>query len=228
MVVRFGLLKKKKDLEILEFRNYWQEIHGPLAANLLKGLRGYVQNHIIKSIRKYHFPAIQNDLDGLSELWFDDLKMSKNCLTAEDLRSLIIDEEKVFEDVNILTTKQKIVVSPAHNKSSFKYINLVRRNPILSEREFEHAWLGKHALLVNQMKGLKGYTQNLVIERAVKRGELATYEELPVDGLAEIWFQNPSRLMQNLASPAGKKVIEHEKNLFSGMTTFLVEEHRVI
>jgi hypothetical protein len=228
MVVRFGLLKKNKDLKILEFRNYWREIHGPLAANLLKGLRGYVQNHIIKSVRKYHFPAIQNDLDGLSELWFDDLTLSKNCLSAEDLRSLINDEKKVFEDVKFLTATQKVIVPPAHNKSLFKYINLFRRNPSLSKREFEQEWLGKHASLVKQMKGLKGYTQNLIIERVVKRGELATYEELPIDGLAEIWFQDSSELLENLVSPAGKKLIEHEKNLISGMTTFLVEVHKII
>ena len=45
MIVRSGLIKKKPDWTGEDFRRYWREHHGALAAEL-PGLVRYEQNHI--------------------------------------------------------------------------------------------------------------------------------------------------------------------------------------
>ena len=48
-----------------EFRRYWREVHGPIAAKI-PGLRKYVQNHAVPNPASGDLPC-----DGIAELWFD-------------------------------------------------------------------------------------------------------------------------------------------------------------
>jgi len=48
-----------------EFRRYWRDVHGPLAARM-PGLRKYVQNHSLPDPSSGDLPC-----DGIAELWFD-------------------------------------------------------------------------------------------------------------------------------------------------------------
>ena len=58
------VLHRRPDMDRGEFRRYWREVHGPLAARM-PGLRKYVQD--------YPLPDSSRDLpcDGIAELWFD-------------------------------------------------------------------------------------------------------------------------------------------------------------
>ena len=68
MIVRMGLLRRKKGLPVDAFRSHWRDVHGPLAARL-PGLLRYHQNHVVSSPEPIsHMGAI----DGISELWFED------------------------------------------------------------------------------------------------------------------------------------------------------------
>lgn len=49
-----------------EFRRYWRDAHGPIAAKL-PGLRKYLQNHALPGPDGTDPP-----FDGLTEVWFDD------------------------------------------------------------------------------------------------------------------------------------------------------------
>ena len=35
---------------------------------------------------------------------------------------------------------------------------------------------------------VRGYTQNFIFDRAHGRGRPASYKELPIDGIVELWF----------------------------------------
>ena len=41
---------------------------------------------------------------------------------------------------------------------------------------------------------MKAYTQNLIFDRAPGRGRPATYDELPIDGIVELWFSDVESL----------------------------------
>jgi uncharacterized protein (TIGR02118 family) len=59
------VLHKRPGMGRDEFRRYWRDVHGPIAAKM-PGLRKYVQNHPLPD-------AASGDplCDGIAELWFD-------------------------------------------------------------------------------------------------------------------------------------------------------------
>jgi len=59
-------IKRKPAMPLNKFRQYWREVHGPIAARL-PGLRRYVQSHLIDDAYLYAEPRF----DGVAQLWFD-------------------------------------------------------------------------------------------------------------------------------------------------------------
>jgi uncharacterized protein (TIGR02118 family) len=102
MIVSIAMLKRKKSLTREQFLHHYEKIHAPmfLAKNNVPGVRKYVQNHPAKGTG----PEFESDIDGISEMWFDDIESLKafrqwleSSPEAEDLRKdgeLFIDVEK--------------------------------------------------------------------------------------------------------------------------------------
>ena len=59
------VVHKRPDMDRGEFRRYWRDVHGPIAARV-PGLRKYVQNHSLPDPASGELPC-----DGIAELWFD-------------------------------------------------------------------------------------------------------------------------------------------------------------
>ena len=54
----------------------------------------------------------------------------------------------------------------------------------------EAKWFDVHSVLVKRLPQVKAYTQNLIFDRSHGRGNPAKYEELPIDGIVELWFED--------------------------------------
>ena len=54
------------------------------------------------------------------------------------------------------------------------------------------------------------------------------HDELPIDGIVELWFESPQTLEAAFASPAGQRTMAHAKTFLAEITAFLVEEHRIV
>ena len=67
MIKVISALKRKPDMEVEAFQDYWLNVHGPIAARL-PGVRRYVQSHTLLGGYRKRQPAA----DGIAELWFDD------------------------------------------------------------------------------------------------------------------------------------------------------------
>ena len=94
MIKSVTLLKRKPGLTDEEFYGHWKEIHGPLAARVIPGLRKYVQNHSVA------FPRVKNEFDGFAELWFDDLEALEEYFIwrqTDEAKVLLDDENKCFD-----------------------------------------------------------------------------------------------------------------------------------
>ena len=59
------VVHRRPDMDRDEFRRYWRDVHGPLAARM-PGLRKYVQNHAVPDS-----PYGDPPCDGIAELWFE-------------------------------------------------------------------------------------------------------------------------------------------------------------
>jgi uncharacterized protein (TIGR02118 family) len=98
-----------------------------------------------------------------------------------------------------------------------KFVAVVRRKDGLEFEEFRRLWCEEHPELVLAMPGVRKYTQNL----AYKGGS----RDWPMDGIAEVWFDNKGAVSAAFGSPAGVAANEHQ-DLFAGdVTWFLAEEN---
>jgi uncharacterized protein (TIGR02118 family) len=228
MKVRMGLLNKKGELTDDQFRKYWLHRHAPVVLKAdLPGLLGYHQNHVIDAgQRGIQYSRGQMHLDGFSELWFEDEDATPVGFASSELTS---DEQQFTDSLHIVTAERYTVVSPPEGSGkTIKRMSLLRRLPGLSEAQFRHEWCDVHAGLVSRMSGVRGYRQNLITARERVKGKACEYDELPIDGIVELWFDDEASLDAAFASTAGRETMAHAKTFISEITTFLVQDYQIV
>lgn len=228
MIVRSGLIRRKPDWSAQEFRRYWREVHGPLAAKL-PGLRRYEQNHVTDSVQRgIAFERGPEHLDGFSMLWFDSIEAMRAAIATDAGQALVADENHFIGDLRIVAIDQVEVIPPVTDRPVIKRMSLLRRIPDVSPETFVHEWRIEHAHLVRRLTGVRGYRQNLVIGREAPKGVAVGYDALPIDGIVELWFDDAASLDAAFASPQGATLMMHAREFISEITTFLVERHVVV
>ena len=229
--VRMGLIRKKESWTTEAFQSYWSEQHGTLASSI-PNLREYWQNPVVDRLQRgIDFARGPWDFDGFSQLWFDDAKeadlaFNKGALSA----ALIADEQHFLGELHIVTARQAEVIEvPAEPARSalLKRISTLRRRGDVSEEDFRREW-EIHGVMVREMPGVGGYRQNVVTGRERTKGQPCDYDALPIDGIVELWFENPATLEAAFASPQGQRTMAHAKTFLSEITAFLVKERRII
>ena len=228
MIVRMGLLQKRADIDQQEFRTHWRTGHGALAAKL-PGLRRYHQNHIVdRAQRGITYARDGLDFDGFSELWFDDLPAMQAAFAADEVEALADDEDRFISGLKLITAVQHVVIPTPTDVPLIKRMTTLKRRPDVSAEKFQEEWFDVHSVLVKRLPQVKGYTQNLIFDRSHGRGKPATYNELPIDGIVELWFTDTDELNQGFGSDAGKTLMTHATEFIAAMSTFLVEAHKVV
>ena len=71
------VLHRRPDMDRDEFRRYWRDIHGPIAARM-PGLRRYVQDHALTDVLG------EPPCDGIAELWFDSEEAMRAALASPE------------------------------------------------------------------------------------------------------------------------------------------------
>jgi len=231
MKVRMGLVWKKPDWTTDAFRAYWRDKHGPLAARA-PNLREYWQNAVTDRIQRgIDFARGPWDFDGFSQLYFDDPHQARHAFTNSDIATaLIADERHFLSALHIVTAEQNVVVPvPAspNREALLKRVSTLKRRPDVSEDDFRREWI-VHGDLVRKMPGVAGYRQNVVIARERTKGKPCGYEELPIDGIVELWFENAATLEAAFGSPAGRTTMKHALTFLAEITAFAVQEERVV
>jgi uncharacterized protein (TIGR02118 family) len=223
-----GLLQKRPDLSSHAFRSYWRDSHGPLAANL-PGLRRYHQNHVVdREQRGITYTRGGHDFDGFSELWFDDVPSMSAAFATEQVQRLGEDEDRFIGELKLITAIQHVVVPKPAGVPLIKRMSTPRRRADVSSEKFKSEWFDVHSFLVKRLPEVKGYTQNLIFDRSHARRRPATYDELPIDGIVELWFADVDSLNAAFASDAGKTLMTHASEFIAEISTFLVETHEVV
>ena len=230
MNVRMGLIRKLPQWTTQEFQDYWRGTHGPLAARAPK-LREYWQNAVTDRLQRgIEFARGPWDFDGFSQLWFDHVQQADLAFKDGELAAALIADERHFMDgLHIVTAAQHVVVPvPAEPERGalLKRISTLKRRPDITEDVFRREWIA-HRDLVTKMPGVSGYRQNVVIARERIKGQPCGYEDLPIDGLVELWFESPATLEAAFSSTAGRTTMAHAKTFLAEITAFVVIEHRV-
>ncbi len=203
----------------------------PLAARA-PNLREYWQNVVTERLQRgIDFARGPWAFDGFSQLWFDDAQQADHAFKDSDMAAALIADEKHFlGDLHIVTAVQNVVVpvpDAPKRAALLKRMSTLRRRSDISEDAFRREWI-VHRDHVRKMPGMSGYRQNVVIARERVKGQPCGYEELPIDGIVELWFEDAATLEAAFSSPAGQVTMAHAKTLLAEITAFVVVEHRVL
>lgn len=229
MIVRMGLLTRKPGVSNVEFRHHWRDIHGPLASRL-PSLRGYHQNHVVDNLwRPDDFTRGKWSLDGISELWFDSVEDMRGAVHSDAYDAVARDHVLFVGDTGLITAEQHVVVPISErDRRSIKVISLLSRAQHVDGETFRREWLNASAELIASVPGLIGYTQNLILDREIRPGTSVPHEMLPVDGIAEFWFENTTDLRHAFASPEAIRMREHGRSFIGSATNVQVETQAIV
>lgn len=196
------------------------------------GLRYYAQ-HVVTNKDQFGITTHKRgawDLDGFSELHFDDLDSMRSAVSSDIFAPSLVDETMFLDDVHIVACeKHQVVPFRAIEGPFIKRMTLLKRDPDQSPDRFRHEWLKVHADLVSQWPDVLGYHQNIVVERNHgSRIETANYSEVPVDGIVEFWFRNTEEAAKLYASDIVARTQEHAGTFIEEITPFFVETRRIV
>jgi len=228
MQMRMGLLNKKADWTSERFRAHWREHHAALARQL-PGLRSYVQNHVTDRMQRgFVFSRGPEELDGFSQLAFEDIEAMRAALSTPIGPRLVKDEQHFIGRLRIVTVDQHTVVPPPPDGTALKRMSLLRRRPDVTPEAFAREWREVHGPLVSRMPGILGYRQNLITGRESPKGTPVGHEGLPLDGIVELWFSDAAAIDATFGSPLGQETMAHAQTFIDEITTYLVETVRVV
>jgi uncharacterized protein (TIGR02118 family) len=104
MIIRSGLIRNRDGINFAAFSEHWRQVHGPLALRV-EAMRAYQQNHILARL-----PAREGDrlhrVDGISQLWFDNIESMRVAMESAEQRACIEDIRGFLSDVTILIQQE--------------------------------------------------------------------------------------------------------------------------
>ena len=104
MIIRSGLIRNRDDVDFAAFSEHWRRVHGPLALRV-EAMRAYRQNHILARL-----PAREGDrlhrVDGISQLWFDNVETMRVAMELAEQRACIEDIREFLSDVTIVIQQE--------------------------------------------------------------------------------------------------------------------------
>ncbi len=225
---RMGLLNKKPDWSTERFRARWRDHHAALARQL-PGLRSYVQNHVTDRAQRGIASARgPEELDGFSQLTFDDAPAMRAAMATAVGPQLVADEQHFIGRLRIVTVDSHTVVLPPPDGTALKRMSLLRRRSDVTPEVFAREWREVHGPLVRRMPGILGYRQNLITGRESPKGTPVGHEDLPLDGIVELWFADTASIDVAVGGGRGQETMAHAQTFIGEITTYLVATVRVV
>jgi hypothetical protein len=205
-VVRMGMIRRLKTLTPEAFREHWKGPHGAIAAHI-PNLRRYYQNHFMESFALGYWRDIWS-LDGLSELWFDDIDTMLKSIASADYAPLARDTPTVMTMPGLIAGRQERELEADGDLGALaKAMIIFGRRASATAAAFAAAWRDA----CPNLRGLQGVRQ--IVSTYVNHWEsepakLTPYNRLPVDIVCELWFETPQVRRSALAKELTRQLGE--------------------
>lgn len=109
MIKSLSLLTRKDGLTHEQFVKHWVEVHAPLARSV-PGLRRYVLTLIHAERTRPDIPRLEGEVDGIAELWYDDLAAMQHANASPEARRLHADGATFIGRIKMFTTEEVTVI----------------------------------------------------------------------------------------------------------------------
>ena len=224
MISRISLLKCKEGVSEEAFREGMMGGVRDVIARMPQ-LRKCEIDFVTDRQQRSHLGRGAIDIDGFIEMFFDSYgDMVRGMAALEE--SLAADYAQfAAHDIPALVAVKKVdtpVPAFLDGVKLIKRMSFLGRKDGVSAAVFQDEWWQMHSALVKTMTGYAGYNQNLVIDRIVD-GESVPFEELPIEGVVEFWFENMKAFDECYGTPAFKRTGAHGAEFIDNITTYLVE-----
>ncbi|ONI84781.1 ethyl tert-butyl ether degradation protein EthD [Saccharothrix sp. ALI-22-I] len=221
MIHQLIFASPKPGMTEAEFQRYWLEEHAVRYASKIPQIRKYKIDTRV--------PVGDNGAEplwsGIAEIWLRPEEQIASLQTPEFLEGARLDEPKwaAFWKSLVLDTNAHEVVEPPRGEG-VKLVRLVKRREGLSLASFRELSLGKHAELVAEVPGLRGYVQGHTVDGAYGIGEAT------LDAAYQLWFDDVDALAAAQASPQFQWAEEELRSFVQDryLHEMVVAEHWVI
>jgi len=109
MIKSISLLTRKDGMTHEEFMKHWVEKHAPLA-HFVPGLRRYVQSNILEERFRNDIPKIDADIDGIAELWYDDIEALRAANASAEAKRLHDDGATFIGKIKTFTIHENTII----------------------------------------------------------------------------------------------------------------------
>ena len=109
MIKVVGLLTRKAGLSHEQFVTHWHDIPGPLA-HAVPGIRRYVQCHITGTRTRPDIPETDVEIDGIAELWYDDLASFQRAAATPEMKALTDDGALFIGQIKTYVVEERQII----------------------------------------------------------------------------------------------------------------------
>ncbi|WP_201834817.1 EthD family reductase [Microvirga zambiensis] len=182
MIIRSGLIRNRDNIDFAAFSEHWRHVHGPLALRV-EAMRAYRQNHIAARLDAPHGDRLHR-VDGLSQLWFDDVEAMRVAMNSPEQQACIEDIRGFLSEVTLLIQQEgETRRHGADNRLPMKLIYLLAG----SEAEIEAAVEALFAALASSSE-CTAIRINPVIDRNFSVDSTVSSGSQIIDAVLEIWL----------------------------------------
>jgi len=247
------LVRRRPDLSLEEFQQYWRHEHGPLVAyhQARLGIVRYTQTHRIGDPADERMAAARGGMeqpyDGVAELWFpSEAALVEAGRTEGGKRAgkdLLADEGRFIDLPNspMWLAHEYPQVSPVHeivarpNSPVVKLHFPLRHVPSLTLEQAQHYWRVQHGPLIRSLAAAMGTLRYQQVHRyetpvAAALAESRGITAEPYTGHAEAWTDRSAARVTDEARAANRAAIDDERHFidFARSAMWLGKEHVLI
>jgi uncharacterized protein (TIGR02118 family) len=225
-IVRMGMIKRLETLTPEAFRDHWKGPHGAIAAKI-PNLRRYHQNHVVESFRVDEWPDIWS-LDGLSELWFDDLDTMLMSVASAGYAPLARDTPTVMTMPGLIAgVREKELASVGDAGAWAKAMMIVGRRSEATDAAFAKVWR-KACPNLRTLDGVRQIVTVYVNHRESEPARITPYERLPVDIVCELWFATPTERRAALGDALVRHLGEDVTALTANVSCYAMQTYVIV
>ena len=183
MIKIISVVKRRADMEVDAFQNYWLNVHADIVLRV-PGIRRYVQNHTLLSgyIKK------EPDFDGVAEAWFDDTQALRVSGASDAYRAVKADEENFIlaSSIASVLTNEIVILEGLVPPDPVKMIAFLNKLPDIPVDRFQSYWRDSHGPLASKIPGLLRYVQCHTHWGIYDAGRTPVYDGVPISFFADL------------------------------------------
>ena len=222
MIFRSAAFSRRAGMDEAAFAEHWRHVHGTLASRM-PGVHRYLQNHIRERLFEVA-PFPDHPVDAISQQWFDDIAAMERCERSEEYAAVKRDIPNFQGAITILVLAGQPLIDAPLPGGAAKLV-------VLSQ------WKKDGGSAADAMPALEAAAtagaaplrcvQNMVVDRAHPVSANVPQGKVPIDGMAELWFEDGAALRAWVNSPAGRAFV-HGQELLKPLAVYAVDEVRIV